>query len=179
MEDLELYDAIKIIAQTNNYSPVIQSIAQSICDNGLCRENVKRVLDKYGISNLNELKNEFLDFIINYIEIVLDDHVVSEKESKNVILLKTCFNIKEGDFYKFRYGKVSELLHRQFERIYSDGVVTNEEEIHKFEIQDLFDLSYDQFLKFKKNDPLINEFYIKPFLCHSVDTNVGKQLTRK
>jgi len=68
-------------------------------------------------------------------------------------------SIKEGEFYKIRYHKIAEILHRQFLWIYADGIVTKQEEIHKFEMQGLFGLSYDQFLEFKENDPFIKKTY--------------------
>jgi len=158
-DDLDLRDAVEIIALNNDYSPIAQDIAQSIYDNGLCRDSITTVLENHKIGNVKDLKNELLDFIIDYIEIVLNDHIISEKERKNVSLLKRYFKIEEGDFYKLRSGEIALIFHKQFEWIYADGVVTEDEEIHEFEIYGMFDLGYDQFLEFFEKDTFIKETY--------------------
>lgn len=83
---------------------------------------------------------------------ILDDHIVSESERFNIEILKKYFRIKEGDFYTHRYSEIENILHRQFERIYSDNDVNLEEAIHKVALQEVFDLSYDQFEEFKQNE---------------------------
>ncbi len=83
---------------------------------------------------------------------ILNDHIISGNEKFNVELLKKYFNIKEGDFYKIRYQEVEYILHRQFERIYQDNAVSKEEALGKVDLQDIFDLSYDQFEEFKEKE---------------------------
>jgi len=158
-DDLNLHEAMGAIALTKTLSPIVMSIAQHIYDNDLNRGALQEILNQYEIDKIEDLKEELLDFIIYYIEIILNDQVISDKERTNIGLLKIYFKIKEGDFYKLRHSQIANILHKQFEHIYEDGIVTTKEEIHKFEIQDLFDLSYDQFLEFKENDPLIKKMY--------------------
>lgn len=61
--------------------------------------------------------------------------------------MKRVFRIKEGDFYNQRYYEVEDVLNRQFERIYADNQIDNDEAILKVGLQEMFDLSYDQFLE--------------------------------
>ena len=150
-DDLDLKDGIAAIALMNDYVPVMQIIAQNIHDNGLDIKNRDLILKQHSIEKIEHLKDYALFLIIDYIKLVLNDYAISEKERENVTFLKYYFKIKEGDFYKDRYDEVVKVLNRQFEKIYEDGIVTNEEAIHKFEVQDLFDLSHDQFFEIKEN----------------------------
>jgi len=105
--------------------------------------------------------------VIDYIKIVLNDYTITDKERINVSNLKRYFRVQEGDFYKYRKVEVIEIMHRQLDKIYEFGVIPDEESVHRFEVQDLFDISYDQFLEIKKlylsihNSILFNEFKIK------------------
>lgn len=158
-DDLELHEAIGVITLSENYSPAVHDIAQHIYENDFDRRNLKDILKKHGIERIEQLKEELIDFIIHYAEIILNDHVISDKERLNIGLLKIYFGIKEGDFYRYRYEKITKIFHEQFIKIYEDGIVTTEEEIHKFEIQDIFDLSYDQFWEIREKDICIKKIY--------------------
>lgn len=87
-----------------------------------------------------------------YINLILNDHNITENEKNNIRLLKIYFKIKEGDFYNKRYNEVEDILHRQFERLYLDNKISESESIFNVELQEIFDLSYDQFDKFKEKE---------------------------
>ena len=149
-KDLELHEAFAIILSRGNFTEYISDIAELVYKENLNRENLRITLNEYGIKNINDLKEEILDLLIIYIKLILDDHVITEKERKNVALLKKLFKIKEGDFLKYKYPEIEEIIHAQFKRLYADNKITIEEAIYKVEFQGLFDLSYDQFDKMKE-----------------------------
>ena len=150
LDDLELKDAVSATAKINNYIGIMQDITQNIRANGFDVISLQTILNKHKIGKIEYIKDKSLFFIIDYIKIILNDHTITDKERNNISLLKRYFKIEEGDLYKHKYSEIVEILNRQFEKIYEDGIITNEEDIHKFEVQDLFDLSYDQFLEIKE-----------------------------
>lgn len=164
-DDLELHEAFGIILSIRSLSGYVLDIAHLIYKNELDRESLQKVLDEHKINNIQDIKEELLDLLIIYINLILNDHIISNNEKYNVELLKKHFRIKEGDFYVNRYQEVEDILHRQFERIYLDNKVSEEEAIQSVELQDLFDLSYDQFEEFKENE-------IRRALNHGADISV-------
>ena len=65
----------------------------------------------------------------------------------NCIDLKLFLKIKEGDFYS--YGKeyvVKKILTQQLQKMYEDGYIDSKQALMKVDLQNLFGLSYDQFL---------------------------------
>lgn len=150
--DLELHEAFEIILSIESFSDYIIDIAELIYNKELDRNSIQKVLDKYKIRKVEDIKEELLDLLIVYINLILNDNIISEKEKFNVELLKKYFKIKEGDFYNNRYQEVEDILVRQFERIYLDNYVSKEEAIHSVELQGLFNLSYDQFDQIKENE---------------------------
>lgn len=150
--DSELCKAFETIPTIKQLSDPVLAISQLISTCELSRESIQDVLNKYQIEKITNLKLELLDLLITYANVILDDHIVSEKERFNIEILKKYFRIKEGDFFTYRYSEVENILHRQFEIIYSDNDVSREEAIHKVALQELFDLSYDQFEIFKQKE---------------------------
>lgn len=150
--DLELREAFGIILSIKSFSDYIIDIAELIYNNELDRENIQKVLDEQKIKKIEDIKEELLDLLIVYINLILNDHIISDNEKFNVELLKKYFKIKEGDFHKYRFQEVEDILHRQFERIYLDNDIDAQEAIHNVELQGLFNLSYDQFDEFKEKE---------------------------
>lgn len=150
--DSELRKAFETIPSIKQLSDPVLAISQLISTCELSHESIQDVLNKYQIEKITDLKLELLDLLITYANVILDDHIVSEKERFNIEILKKYFRIKEGDFFTYRYSEVENILHRQFEIIYSDNNVSREEAIHKVALQELFDLSYDQFEIFKQKE---------------------------
>jgi len=92
-------------------------------------------------------KNQLLDVIIAYILETLEDDCLSKEEISNITQLKQLFRIKEGDFLRLKPFVVNEIITTQIRKMFSDEKIDNFEAIQKVELQGLFDLSYDQFLK--------------------------------
>ena len=151
-DDLELHEAFGIILSIRSLSGYILDIAHLIYKNELDQKSLQKTLDFHKIRNIRDIKEELLDLLTIYINLILNDHIISHNEKHNVELLKKYFKIREGDFYSYRYQEVEDVLHRQFERIYLNNKVSPEEAIHSVELQDLFNLSYDQFEEFKEQE---------------------------
>jgi len=151
-DDLELHKAFAKILFNENFSDYINEIIELIFNNELDRPKVNEILKNYRLKQIEAIKEEILDLLLIYINIVLNDNVISENEAGNINLLKRFFKIKEGDFYNCRYYEVEEILNRQFERIYGDNKIDAEEALHKVGLQELFDLSYDEFLEFNNKE---------------------------
>ncbi len=145
-DDLELHKAFGTILSIENFSDYINEIVELIHMNEFDRPNLDRIFKEHSIKQIEDIKEELLDLLLVYINLILNDNVITENEAGNVKILKRVFKIREGDFYNYRYEEVEEVLNRQFERIYSDNQIDTEEALLKVGLQELFNLSYDQFL---------------------------------
>lgn len=151
-DDLELHEAFGVILSIESFSDYIADIAELIYNNNLNKGNLNKILQEHRIRRIEDIKEGLLDLLIVYINLILNDHIITDNEKRNIGLLKIYFKIKEGDFYNNRYYEIEDILHRQFERLYFDNIINKEEAIHNVELQDLFDLSYDQFDEFKEKE---------------------------
>lgn len=148
----ELSMIFETIPNISKLSKPVLDITKLVAASELSQESIQDVLDTYKIKELIDLKEELLDLLVTYANIILDDNIISEKERFNMAILKKYFKIKEGDFYTYRYSEVENILSRQFNKIYSDKNVNKEEATHSVALQEIFDLSYDQFEIFKQKE---------------------------
>lgn len=147
-----LHQAFEKIIPVKTFSNYILDIAKEIYNGDLNAENLNSILNKYKIKSIRNINEELLDLIIAYTNIALDDHILSKNERDNIALLKIYFKIREGDFIKKRYSEIKNISQRQFERQYTDDKIDHFESIHNVYLQEIFDLSYDQFDKFKERE---------------------------
>lgn len=150
--DLELHRAFEIILSIKTFSNYISDIAEIIYNGSLNPENLNSILNEHKIKDIRDINEELLDLILVYINLALNDHIISENERRNIKRLKIHFKIKEGDFIEKRYSEIEDVLQRQFERLYSDNKIDTTESMHNVDLQEIFDLSYDQFDKFKERE---------------------------
>ena len=102
-------------------------------------------------TSLKDIHSEAIDVVIDFVNAILDDHIITEQEMSSLRRLKMFLHIKEGDFIKAnKEGDIEKILHREFELIFLDKVVDKEESAMKVHLQELFGLSYDQFLLFEQ-----------------------------
>lgn len=150
--DPELQTAFKTILSIAKLPLHSQQICQLIYQSELDRNTLQEVLTKNSIDEIEDIKQDLLDILIIYINLVLNDNLISNNEKHNVEILKKYFRIKEGDFYRLRLPEIEDIINRQFERIYEDKDVSKQEAMHSVELQSLFNLSYDQFAQLKENE---------------------------
>ena len=146
-DDLELHKTFETILSIENFSDYINEIVELIHTNKFYRLHLDRILKDNHIKQIENIKEKLLDVMLVYINLILNDNVITENEAGNLKFLKRVFKIKEGDFYNYRYDEVKEILNRQFEPMYFDNQIDIEEALLKVGLQELFDLSYDQFIK--------------------------------
>ena len=152
-DDLELTAAFAIIESIPALSPVIKQIAGNLKAGVLTPKQLLQILVEHKLEGIEDIKSDLLDLVLLYINLVLNDHIISEKEYLNCKQLKIFFKIKEGEFYQQRHEEIKEVIYKQLERIYrDDNKIDDEEAIHKINLQGLFDLSYDQFLEFNERE---------------------------
>lgn len=151
--DFELHEAFGIILSIESFSNYINEIIELIYTNTLDEKSLEEIFERNQIKRIEDIKEELLDVLIVYINLVLNDHVISENELNNLQHLKLTFKIHEGDFYKYRYDEIGEVLKRQFIRMYrNDEKIDAKEALHNVSLQKLFDLSYDQLQEFQKDE---------------------------
>ena len=134
--------------ETPNYQ-YIQKICDQIIKSNLTAEKVDQILYDCNILP-STAKNYLLNLILQYIEISLQDGVLTFDEKRNINLLKSWFRIHEGDFHRLKQNEIQKIISNQLEIIYNDKKVSDEEELFILDLEDIFDLGIDQFNAYKE-----------------------------
>jgi hypothetical protein len=151
IDDLDLHRAFETVVQSDGISGYIREIAALVVHDALTEAHFRAILAKYGVTAKN-IKRELLDLLITYVNIILEDGIITDKERRNLGFLKLYFDIKEGDFYKYKLPAIQEILHQQFEKLYFDNNISKEEAEYSLNLQEMFGLSYDQFDRLKEGE---------------------------
>ena len=176
--DLELNKAFELIVSMKKLKAVINDIAKAMCNADFNYIELDKILKEHKIEAISILKEDLLDLILIYINITLNDNILTQNELNNVKKLKILFKIDEKDFYKFRYDEIKEILHNQLSLIYrNDNHIDEIESLHKVGLQELFSLSYDQFLEFANKEDIIA--IIKGAEINDLDTVMSPKFIKK
>lgn len=144
------YGTLQYLLDEKDYSIPMQKALRLFIDGELSHIVLAKEMSTLGKS-VEELHTEALDVIIDFVEQILDDDILTEEEMDTLRLLKLYFKVREGDFLKqHKEQEIENILTRQLDTIFRDNKVDKDEALHKVNLQELFGLSYDQFLQFER-----------------------------
>ena len=130
------------------YPEVIKAALQLIVDGQMSSLALDKVLAEKGIRRITDIKEKTLDVLLDYADIILEDDSLSQEELRNLKMLKLFFRIEEGDFQKNnKFPRVEEIIIRQLEKLYADNILEYQEELHQSELQGVFGLGHDEYMK--------------------------------
>lgn len=130
----------------NNF--IDKDLIELIVQGRIGRKLFIEVLQSNHIGEISEIKEYLRDVFIEYVNDIVEDHHISDEEVSKATKLKLLFEIREGELYAHKFSEIQEILHKQFSYFMIDGEISPLEELQKVNLQDLFDLGYDQYLKF-------------------------------
>ena len=149
MNELNLSEAFKIISADRNQPDYITEIYRVLSEKGnaVDRKELDNILLEYNV-DYHGIKEDFLNVILDYARLVLKDGIISQAENTNLIYLKRLFKIEEGYFFKYKNSAIKEVIQSQLYKLYFDETIDNKEALFKAELQEFFDLSYEQMATF-------------------------------
>ena len=130
------------------YQEVIKAALQLIIDGQMNSLALDKLLAEKGIRRITDIKEKTLDVLLDYADIILEDDTLDQEELRNLKMLKLFFRIEEGDFQKNnKFPRVEEIIVRQLEKLYADNILEYQEELHQSELQGVFGLGHDEYMK--------------------------------
>ena len=142
-----LQDAIAKLLATKNYNDKTIAILQLVIDGKMRLPDVEATLTQIKIKRITDLKDQLVNVMFDYIDLCLEDDVLTQSEMQDFQTLQRFFRIQEGDFIRcHKEREIKKVLIEQLQKIQSDKVVDKAEALMKNDLQAMFGLSYDQFL---------------------------------
>jgi hypothetical protein len=150
MEGYSLSAVFQQYIETENVSNILRKIAELVASEKLSRKTFNDLVSEEGFSNSEQLRELLLDQILYYANACVQDHELSEDEKKNLWILTTVFQIKDGDFLKFRKKHVQIIFETQIKQMIQDRSVSDADEILLSDLQRVFGLGYDDYVSLVK-----------------------------
>lgn len=138
-------DVMQAILNTEIKPLYVDAVMRCIIRYDFNRTKVQEALNRFGTADVTSYKEDLLELLLSYANIILDDHAISDNEFQDFGLLKLLFKIQEGDFYEKRLPQVKEIINQQMAYITQDGKITLDETFTAANLQGMFDLSSEQF----------------------------------
>ena len=140
---------IQTLLEQHQYSDVMNAALLLFSEGNTSPVALKEKIEEYN-TTADNLRWEAVDVIVDYVKFILEDNILSSEEMHTLRMMKLYFHVQEGDFLKqHKDEQIEHILCRQLELIYQDKQVDRRESMMKVELQELFGLSYDQFLSFE------------------------------
>ena len=87
-----------------------------------------------------------LDLLVGFVDDGIERRVAMPLLSLAMVHLKRYFSVDEGEFVDARPREVARLIGERLDAILADGVIDQPEDLEQVELQQIFDLSYDDYL---------------------------------
>lgn len=143
-----IQESTRELMSRNEYPEVIKDVLQLIVEGQISSLALDKVLANYGIRRITDIKEKTLDVLLDYADIILEDDSLSQEELRNLKMLKLFFRIEEGDFQKNKkYPRVEAIIVRQLDKLYADNILEYQEELHQSDLQGVFGLGHDEYMK--------------------------------
>lgn len=143
-----IQESILKLQSIKNYPNKIQVILQLVIDNKMRMTELESELTKINVKRITDLKEQLIGVLLDYANLCLEDSILTKNEMQDFRTLRRFFKIQDGDFYKcHKQREVKEILTIQLKRIQSDKVVDQSEALMKNDLQEIFGLTYDEFLE--------------------------------
>tara|TARA_Y100001954_G_C15676974_1_gene535719 strand:+ start:33 stop:998 length:966 start_codon:yes stop_codon:yes gene_type:complete len=159
-KSIDLKTSFQIIASKDKVQGDLLTMCELLYEKGTSttRVDVISVLEELQIKSLSNYKADALKILILYIRLALNDNILCNEEKNNIKFLKLLFGIKDGDFKdnKSIFTQVKNIINIQLQLIYlDDDNIDNSEALHKVDLQEVFGLSYDDFLNITNHFDLL------------------------
>jgi len=160
MNEFELKKAFGVIISRSDLDKNKLAVSELFYKNGvdISKGDILSVIKELGFKSIKDYKENSISLIMYYIYNALNDNKLSKAEKANIKFLKIALEIGEGDFLKNKDIKteVANIIKIQLRLIYiDDDKIDGQESLHKVDLQEIFGLSYDEFLVFDKFEALL------------------------
>jgi DnaJ-domain-containing protein 1 len=130
---------------TQQPTAVREKVAEFLKEGDFSKPALSQILRGLG-GNLSSFKADLVELLFFFIEFCLRDHHLSAEEKLSIRHLKILFAIKERELYSLKKEEISNLLSLEMKRLLRDQLIDDDEAVYQVDLQEVFGLSYDQFL---------------------------------
>lgn len=144
---INISETLNRLLQTNSYGKIVTELLQAAAESGKF-DPIKRneILRKHWMAFKCCYIQDALNATLDYVDIILEDNLLTEDEWTSVRWMKAYLNINDADFKKRKIEeRIKHILTEQLRKLYSDNLIERHEAIMQSEMQGLFGLSSEKY----------------------------------
>lgn len=158
---IKISDILNRLLKDHSYGTIVTELLQAAAESGQF-DPLKRneILQKHTFAWKFCYVNDALNAILDYVDIILEDDILTEEEWTSVRWMRVYLNVNEKDFLKRKKEeRIRHIVTEQLRKLYADNLIDRDEAIMQSEMQGLFGLSsqkYSQYVEEIKQEAIKN-----------------------
>ena len=147
---INISENLNRLLKDHSYGAIVTELLQAAAESGKL-DPLKRneILQKHSFVWKCRYINDALNAILDYVDIILEDNVLTEEEWTSVRWMRAYLNVNEKDFLKRKYeARIRHIVIEQLRRLYADNLIERYEAIMQSEMQGLFGLSSQDYSRY-------------------------------
>lgn len=144
---MNISDTLNRLLKNHSYGIIVTELLQSAAESGQF-DPLKRneILHRHSFAWKCRYINDAVNAIMDYIDIILEDNTLTEKEWTSVRWMRVYLNVNEKDFCKHKNEeRIRHIVVEQLRKLYADNLIERHEAIMQSEMQGLFGLSSQRY----------------------------------
>jgi hypothetical protein len=137
---------LAVLADTGARGPIgeiLSLLSQGTLDRGTFRE----IINRHGVRRELWFRKQRLDLVLGLLAALINNSGITEEDLASIAQLKQCLEIAEGEFISLRPAEVATVLTGELAEILEDDGIDEHEDLYQLGLQEVFGLSYDQYLQ--------------------------------
>jgi hypothetical protein len=134
------------VAELQSTTGPLRELVAGLAAGTLSKAGRRRILKRAGVSRDELYRKTEIDLVLSFIEAAIAAASFGPEQRRSFGLLKELFDIREGEFLRFRPVELATLLGTQLEAILADNVIDPAEDEYQAALQDALDLGFDQYM---------------------------------
>lgn len=147
---IQISDTLNRLLKNHSYGTIVTELLQVAAESGKF-DPLKRneILQNHSFAWKCRYVNDALNAILDYVDIILEDNILTEDEWTSVRWMRVYLNVTEKDFRKSKFEeRIRHIVIEQLRKLYADNLIERQEAIMQSEMQGLFGLSSRQFSRY-------------------------------
>lgn len=117
------------------------------------------VCSRYGVIRAAWFRGQLLDLILGLLAETAEVAQLPADLLLDARALKSFFHVEEGEFLRLKPNETAAILGAQLDSLLADGEITEREDLYQVQLQEAFDLSYDEYVMLIR--PAIERAWLK------------------
>jgi hypothetical protein len=142
----QIQEHFRALRESDSFAGPVAELVDSLVAGSLTKADRRRILNTPGVVRDEAYRKVEIDLLLSFFEAGISGGHFGRAQALSFELLKECFEVREGDFLRYRHVELATMLGTQLEKILEDEVIDPAEDEYQPPLQDALNLGFDQYM---------------------------------